>query len=233
MSIAVVTGAGRGIGRAIAERLATDGHQLLLVDVSEAVEETARELEGTAVRADITAADGMAAIVSAVRESGHGPAVLVNNAGITRDAILRRMTEADFRAVLRVNLGGPLALTRELAPLLQDGGAVVNISSRAQLGNVGQFNYGVSKGGVIGVTRAMALALAPRLRVNAVAPGFVETEMTRAMPSEVAQRVVRQIPLAEPGQPMDIANAVAWLASHEARYVTGQVLYSCGGRSFA
>lgn len=233
MSLAIVTGAARGIGQAIAARLAEAGYEILLVDLDERVHETAAELGGRGVRADIAEPTDVARVVAAVDELGAVPRVLVNNAGITRDSLLRTMEEATFRAVVRVNLGGTYALTEAIAPLLADHGAVVNISSRAQLGNVGQFNYGIAKGGVIGLTRAHALAFAPRLRVNAVAPGFVESEMTSAMPAEVRRRVVDAIPLEVPGQPLDIAEAVEWLSSDAASYVTGQVLYSCGGRSFA
>ncbi len=233
MSLAVVTGAARGIGQAIAARLAESGHELLLVDLDERVHDTAAELGGRGIRADISDPADVAEIAATVAGCGVAARVLVNNAGITRDGLLRNMEEAAFRAVVRVNLGGTHALTEAIAPHLIDGGAVVNISSRAQLGNVGQFNYGIAKGGVIGLTRAHALAHAPRLRVNAVAPGFVESEMTLAMPAEVRQRVIDAIPLEMPGQPLDIAEAVDWLASDAASYVTGQVLYSCGGRSFA
>lgn len=232
MRTAIVTGAARGIGRAIADRLTADGYRPLLVDLDERVQESAAELGGVGIRADISSPADVERIVASVRDAGT-PAVLVNNAGITRDGLLRTMDEATFRTVVRVNLGGTFALTEAIAPLLADQGAIVNISSRAQLGNVGQFNYGVAKGGVIGLTRAHALQLAPRLRVNAVAPGYIESDMTAAMPADARDRVVAAIPLAKPGQPIDIAEAVSWLASPDAAYVTGQVLYSCGGRSFA
>ncbi|MBS1886551.1 MAG: SDR family oxidoreductase [Actinobacteria bacterium] len=231
MSVAVVTGAARGIGRAIAERLAADGYTPLLVDLADSVRDAVPE-GGAAVVADVSTEEGWGAIRAAAESLGP-VGVLVNNAGITRDARLGKMTEEDFRAVLRVNLGSAHGLTAALADLIEDGGAVVNISSRAQLGNFGQFNYAVSKAGVIGLTRSLALLHAPRLRVNAVAPGFVASEMTDAMPAHVRERVIAAIPLARAGLPADIAAAVAWLASPDAGYVTGQVLYSCGGRSFA
>lgn len=233
MSLAIVTGAARGIGRAIAERLRVDGYDLMLVDLSDEVKSTARELDAWSVRADVSDPAGVAAIEAALDACGELPMLLVNNAGITRDGLLRNMDENAFRLVQRVNLGGTMALTEAIAPRIGDGGAIVNISSRAQLGNIGQFNYGVSKGGVIGCTRAFALSFAPRLRVNAVAPGFVSSEMTQAMPEAARERVISQIPLGQPGQPLDIANAVAWLGSSNAAYVTGQVLYACGGRSYA
>ncbi|WP_197375605.1 SDR family oxidoreductase [Mycolicibacterium baixiangningiae] len=232
MKLAIVTGAARGIGLSIAETLAGEGYQLLLVDVSEAVDETAAALGAAAVRADISSPEGIDAIVAAADASDATPALLVNNAGITRDALLRKMDEAAFRAVVRINLGGSIALTEALAPKMCDGSAVVNLSSRAQLGNVGQFNYGISKAGLIGATRALALALAPRTRVNAVAPGFTESEMTLAMPEQVRERIVNSIPVGRAGKPVDIANAVAWLGSDKASYINGQILYACGGRTF-
>ncbi|MGH3240384.1 MAG: SDR family oxidoreductase [Spirillospora sp.] len=232
MSLAVVTGAARGIGRAIAEELALSGHRPVMVDVSPDVKEAAAALDAIAVQADITDPEGRTSVGDAVDRASAPLAVLVNNAGITRDALIGKMDEQAFRAVLRVNLGGTYALTEFLAGRIRDGGAVVNLSSRAQLGNVGQYNYAVSKAGVIGCTRALALAYAPRLRVNAVAPGFVDSEMTRAMPPRVRERIVGRVPLGRAGRPDDIATAVAWLASAGSGYVTGQVLYVCGGRSY-
>lgn len=231
--IAVITGGARGIGRAIAERLRADGYALALVDLDPAVDETAAELGGIAIRADVASAEGVAAVRARLEADGRTVGVLVNNAGITRDAILHKMTESEFASVVHVNLGSTYRMTEGLADLIADGGAVVNLSSRAQLGNVGQFNYAVSKTGVIGCTRAHALALAPRLRINAVAPGFIASAMTDKMPEEIRQRVIDSVPLARAGQPEDIADTVAWLASANAGYVTGQVVYVCGGRSFA
>ncbi|MFT4232791.1 MAG: SDR family oxidoreductase, partial [Leucobacter sp.] len=177
--------------------------------------------------------EGVAQVRDALERDGRPLGALVNNAGITRDAIMHKMTEDDFRAVVRVNLGSTYRMTEGLAELIVDGGAVVNLSSRAQLGNVGQFNYAVSKTGVIGCTRAHSLALAPRLRVNAVAPGFIASAMTDKMPAEIRERVISEVPLDRAGRPEDIAAAVSWLLSPEAAYITGQVLYVCGGRSFA
>jgi 3-oxoacyl-[acyl-carrier protein] reductase len=232
MSQAVVTGGARGIGREIASKLIESGHQVIIVDVDGEVERTAREIGATAVSADLTDRAGRDRVVVAVTNGARPLRVLVNNAGITRDALIGKMTETNFRSVLRVNLGATYELTTALAEHIVDNGAVVNLSSRAQLGNVGQFNYAVSKGGVIGCTRALALAYAPRIRVNAVAPGFIESEMTAAMPARAREHVLASIPLARAGQPSDIANTVKWLASTESAYVTGQVLYVCGGRSF-
>jgi NAD(P)-dependent dehydrogenase (short-subunit alcohol dehydrogenase family) len=235
--VAVVTGAARGIGRAIAERLLADGLQLILPDRSEQVVECARELERsgtvTPVVADLGTEAGLAAVAGAV-ETADGPLrVLVNNAGITRDGRLAKLTPDDFLAVMRVNLGVPFQLTRRLAPRFASGGAVVNISSRAYLGNVGQFNYSASKGGVVGLTRALALELAPRVRVNAVAPGLIATDMTAAMPEKVRDKLVAAVPLQRMGQPAEVAETVAYLCSSRSDYVTGQVLIACGGRSLA
>ena len=233
MRTAVVTGASRGIGRAIAEQLAADGMHVVIIDIDPHVEDVARAIGGTARVADITAPPQVAKVAATVENSSERLSVLVNNAGITRDALLRKMTEQDFRAVLRVNLGAAMGLTEALAPLIEDGGSIVNVSSRAQLGNVGQFNYIISKAGIIVCTRAFALNYAPRLRVNAVAPGFTLSEMTAAMPEAVRGRIVDQIPLKRPAQPSEMADVVSWLASDSASFVTGQVVYACGGRSFA
>lgn len=234
--IAVVTGAARGIGHAVAARLAADGLRIVLVDLDPTVDHAAALLgaqgaETTAVTADITDVDGRAAVLAAV--SSAPLRVLVNNAGITHDARITDMDDEQFLAVIRVNLGGAYELTRTLLPAIADGAAIVNLSSRAYLGNVGQFNYSASKGGIVGMTRGLALELAPRVRVNAVAPGLTASEMTRAMPQRVLDRLVSAIPMGRMADPAEIAEAVAVLASPAASYVTGQVLVACGGRSIA
>ena len=227
--VAVVTGAARGIGRAIAERLAADGARVVLVDLDPAVEEAAAALGGIPVIADVTDAAGRAAVRAGV---GDAPlAALVNNAGITRDGRIGTLEEADVRAVLRVNLGGAYELTLALRDALADGSAIVNVSSRAYLGNFGQFNYAASKGGLVGLTRALALELAPRVRVNAIAPGLTGSEMTRAMPERVLDKLIAASPMRRMAEPGEIADAVAALLSPAMSYVTGQVLLACGGRS--
>lgn len=231
--VAVVTGAARGIGAAIAARLAAGGASALLVDLDPLVDETAAGLAGhaRAVVADITDPEGRAAVRAAV---GKAPLqVLVNNAGITRDSRIGKMDDAGFRAVIRVNLGGAYELTGTLLDAFSDGGAIVNLASRAYLGSVGQFNYSASKGGLVGLTRALALDLAPRIRVNAVAPGLTASEMTKAMPDRVLDKLVATIPMQRMAEPAEIAEVVAALASPETTYVTGQVLIACGGRSLA
>jgi 3-oxoacyl-[acyl-carrier protein] reductase len=235
--LAVVTGGARGLGLAIARLLADRGHRLLLVDRDDAVVATADELRGAghdavAVVADLTEDGGVAAVVAAVRGLG-GLDVLVNNAGITRDARLAKMTVADFTAVIDVNLIAPMRLADALADEFRDGGSVVNMSSRAALGNFGQTNYVTSKSGLVGFTRGLALSWAPKVRVNVVAPGLIDSAMSRAMPEDVLSGLVAKIPADRIGEPEDVARAVAFLASDDASYLTGQVLTVCGGRSVA
>jgi NAD(P)-dependent dehydrogenase (short-subunit alcohol dehydrogenase family) len=236
--LAIVTGAAGGLGTEIAARLAAAGHGLLLVDLDPGVAEVAAELGGEDTVAlhrvvDLTNAAGVAAVVDATREHGTGVAVLVNNAGITRDGRITKVEESDFAAVIEVNLVAAMRLALALEPLLAEGSAVVNVSSRASLGNFGQANYVASKSGLVGATRALALRWAPRVRVNAVAPSLVDTPMTQAMPPEVLAKLVARIPAGRIGSPEDVAALVAFLASPEAAYVTGQVLLACGGRSLA
>ncbi|MGH2949062.1 MAG: SDR family oxidoreductase, partial [Solirubrobacteraceae bacterium] len=208
----------------------------ILVDLDPAVEQTAAELardgvSAQAVVADVTDAGGRRAVRAAV--GSDGLAALVNNAGITRDARIANMDDEQFLAVIRVNLGGAYEITRTLLGAFVDGGAIVNLSSRAYLGNIGQFNYAASKGGLVGMTRGLAQELAPRVRVNAVAPGLTDSEMTRAMPERVLDKLVAAVPMGRMADPAEIAEVVAMLLSPTASYVTGQVLVACGGRSIA
>ncbi len=230
----VVTGAARGIGKGIATRFAADGWHVMLVDLAPDVVDTAAVIgpNTTAVVADIASDEGAATILAAVREVG-GFRALVNNAGITRDAMIKKMTPEAFTATNRVNLGGPIRLIDALAGELPEGGTIVNISSKSSQGNVGQFNYALSKAGLLGYTRALGVQLAPRLRVNAISPGFIATEMTDAIPDEIRENILSKIPLARPGQPSEIADVALWLSSDASSYVTGQVLGVCGGRTYA
>jgi 3-oxoacyl-[acyl-carrier protein] reductase len=217
---AIVTGAARGIGHAVAERLAGD-HEVLRVDLDPSV------TEAGGIVADVTDPSDRARVLEAAGEV----TVLVNNAGITRDARIVRMTEEQFLAVIRVNLGAAYELTR--AARFADGASVVSLASRAYLGNFGQFNYSASKGGLVGLTRALALELAPRVRVNAIAPSLTASEMTLAMPEKVREKMIASIPMGRMAEPAEIADTVAALASPAAAYVTGQVVVACGGRSLA
>jgi 3-oxoacyl-[acyl-carrier protein] reductase len=220
MSVAIVTGAARGIGAAIADRLSAE-HDVLRVDLDPSVD---------GVVADVTNPEDRQKILDAVDGE---ITVLVNNAGITKDARIVKMTEEQFLAVIRVNLGAAYELTQAAIPRFADGASVVSLASRAYLGNFGQFNYSASKGGLVGMTRALALQLAPRVRVNAIAPSLTASEMTRAMPDKVLDKMIASIPLGRMAEPREIAETIAALASPAMAYVTGQVVVACGGRSLA
>ena len=237
---ALVTGAGRGIGKAIALELAANG-AFVIVNYNgsqAAAEQTVgeiREAGGAAVAyqcniSDFEACKGM--IDALIKEYKHID-ILVNNAGITRDDLLMRMKEEDFDAVINTNLKGTFNTIRHMSRyfLKQRSGKIVNISSVSGiLGNAGQSNYSASKAGGIGLTKAVARELASRgINVNAVAPGFVETEMTEVLSDSVKEGLLAQIPLGRTGQAEDIAKAVAFLASPAADYITGQVLPVDGG----
>lgn len=225
----VVTGAARGIGRAIAVRL-SESFTVVGVDLSDGLADL-DDIEP--VQVDLTSNEGIEVVAEAVDRIDEPLAGLVNNAGITRDARLVNMSDDDFEAVLDVNLGAAYRLSAALAPRIAAGGAIVNIASRAYLGNFGQFNYAMSKGGLVGLTRAMALDLAPEVRVNAIAPGLVGTEMAMAIPAEVREKMVSAIPLGRMGEPVEIAEVVSFLLGDEAAYITGQVVVVGGGRSLS
>ena len=240
MPTALVTGGSRGIGRAIAETLARDGFQIFLTYVS-------RPEEAESVVTAINKAGGQARAFrldvgnpSAITEFFAGEirnkvnlAVLVNNAGITKDGFLVRMKDEDFDAVLNVNLRGAFVCTREAAKIMSKNryGRIVNISSVvAQMGNAGQINYASAKAGLLGLTKSCAKELAARnITVNAVAPGFIETDMTSSLSDEVRAEYAQSIPLKRMGTAREVADAVAFLASDKASYITGQVLAVNGG----
>lgn len=228
----VVTGAARGIGRSIAERLAANP-SFTVIGVDLAPELGLAEFDIVPVQVDLTADEGIAAVKKAVADADVPLLGLVNNAGITRDSRLINMTDDDFRAVLDVNLGAAYRLSTTLADSFTEGASIVNIASRAYLGNFGQYNYSMSKGGVVGLTRAMALSLAPHVRVNAIAPGLIGTEMAMAIPDEVLEKMIANIPLERMGTPEEIANVVWFLLTPLSSYITGHVVVVGGGRSLS
>jgi NAD(P)-dependent dehydrogenase (short-subunit alcohol dehydrogenase family) len=237
---AIITGAAGSLGRAIAARLARDVGCVVLVDLpSDGLEGAAVALRDgfdglvATVGCDITAPDAPAAILGELQSLGAVPRVLVNNAGINRDARAVKMTEEQFRAVVRVDLIAPARLAESLAPEMPVGSAILNIASRAALGSFGQVNYVAAKSGLIALTRALALQLAPRVRVNAIAPGLVDTPMTAGMPEHVLAGMIERVPAGRMASPEEIAESVAFHASPAASYVTGQMILCCGGRSVA
>jgi NAD(P)-dependent dehydrogenase (short-subunit alcohol dehydrogenase family) len=223
----VVTGAAGGIGAAVVRRLGQNC-DVVATDLSPAVHELASHSVRPVV-ADLTFHEARGDVMDAVgsrRLTG-----VVNLAGITRDALIGNLAEEDVRIVLRVNAIAPIHLALELGERIVDGGVILFVSSRSHLGNIGQVNYSASKGAVVGATQALARRLAPRVRVNAIAPGLIRTPMKAAMPTHVLDKLVARIPLGRIGEPEDVAAEIAHQLSSDASYVTGQTLYVCGGRS--
>jgi len=235
---AVLTGSAGGLGVALGRRLLEEGYTAVLVDLNPNVREVVTDLtdegfDAVACEADLSTDQGVINVVETVARLGKPLRLLVNNAGITRDARLLKMTEEQFDAVVSVNLIAAMRLTMGLDRLFAPGASVVNMSSRAALGNFGQANYVASKSAMTGFTRALAQRWAPRVRVNAVAPGLIDTPMTRAMPDDVLNKLVAKVPAGRIGSPHDVADVVMFLASPASSYVNGQVVTVCGGRSVA
>ena len=237
--VALVTGAARGIGRAIAEELAREGADLALCDLQEEwLADTAAAVRGlgrqaVALAVNVSDSQTVTATVGKVVEKFGKIDILVNNAGITKDGLLVRMSDEDWDAVLSVNLRGSFLFSRAVArPMMkQRSGCIVNIASIIGLiGNAGQCNYAASKAGVIALTKSSAKELASRnIRVNAVAPGFIESKMTEVLSEEVRNKMLEAIPLKRFGTPADVAKAVRFLVGEESAYVTGQVINVSGG----
>lgn len=237
--IAMVTGSGRGIGRRIALEMAGCGADVAVLDIDEqsassvSGELSALGVRSRAFRCDVSDSAEVEKVVEEVLRDFGRIDILVNNAGITRDTLLLRMKEEEWDLVLRVNLKSAFNCTKAVARhmLKQKSGRIINISSVIGLmGNAGQANYAASKAGLLGFTRSVARELASRgITVNAVAPGFIQTEMTAVLPEEVKKRLMEQVPLGSLGLPEDVAVTVAFLASDKARYITGQVINVDGG----
>ena len=236
---AVVTGAGRGIGRAIALRLAQDGANIVCVSRTEsnsqkvADEVAALGRKSWAVAVDVGDTEAVEVAVAKILEDTEGVNILVNNAGVTRDGLLMRMSEEDWDTVLDTNLKGAFTLTKALARSMRkaENARIINISSVVGLmGNAGQANYAASKAGLIGFTKSCAKEFAKSgITVNAIAPGFIATDMTDELSDKVKEAIKANIPVGELGEVGDIAEAAAYLAGPGARYVTGQVLTVDGG----
>ncbi|MFO7868783.1 MAG: 3-oxoacyl-[acyl-carrier-protein] reductase [Bacteroidales bacterium] len=237
---ALITGAARGIGKAIALRYASEGANIAFTDLeyNEVAEQTQKEIAELGVQAQGYASNAAnfedtQAVVKKIHEDFGSIDILVNNAGITKDGALKRMTEDQWDAVITVNLKSVFNFTKSVQPIMwkQAGGSIVNVSSVVGVsGNKNQANYSASKAGMIGFTKSVAKELGARnIRSNAIAPGFILTEMTAQLPESVIEEWKKQIPLNRPGKPEDVADVCVFLASDMSSYVTGQVIPICGG----
>lgn len=236
---AIVTGSARGIGKAIATKLASEGANVVIVDVNlEAAEETAKEIEAMGVKSfalktNVVKYDEVVEMINKTKETWGSVDILVNNAGITRDNLMLKMTPEDFDLVISINLKGVFNGIKAAFPVMmkQRSGKIVNIASIIGLiGNAGQANYSASKGGVIALTKTAAKELGGRgVNVNAVAPGYIQTPMTDKLPDDVKKQMIALIPMKRMGQPEDVANVVAFLASSDSDYINGQTITVSGG----
>ncbi len=237
--VALITGAARGIGKAIALKFASEGADIAFTDlaINEAAEDTLKEIEAFGVKARAYASNAAdyeqthEVVKEILAEFGHID-VLVNNAGITKDGLMMRMNEQQWDAVLTVNLKSAFNFIHACTPIMakQRGGSIINMSSVVGVsGNAGQCNYSASKAGLIGLAKSIAKEMGPRgIRANCIAPGFIITDMTNALPENVREEWARQIPLRRGGTPEDVANVALFLASDLSSYVSGQVIHCCG-----
>ena len=237
--VALVTGAGRGIGKAIALRYAQEGANVAFTDlvINEAVEETVKEIEALGVKAKAYASnaanfDETHEVVKQIVEDFGRIDVLVNNAGITKDGLMMRMSEAQCDAVINVNLKSAFNFIHAVTPIMakQRSGSIINMSSVVGVsGNAGQCNYSASKAGMIGLAKSIAKEMGPRgIRANCIAPGFIITEMTNQLSQEIKDQWAQQIPMRRGGTPEDVANVAVFLGSDLSSYVSGQVIHCCG-----
>ncbi|QXM05889.1 3-oxoacyl-[acyl-carrier-protein] reductase [Crassaminicella indica] len=238
--VAVVTGGSRGIGKAIALKLASLGANIVVNYTSNAAkaEEVVKEIKdmgkfAIALKADVSNAEEVQSFIKEVEEKFDTIDILVNNAGVTRDTLLMKMKEEDWDKVMNINLKGTYNCTKAVIRKMmkQKSGKIVNVASVVGItGNAGQANYAASKAGVIGFTKSIAKELGSRgINVNAVAPGFIETDMTDVLSDKVKEELIKQIPMKKLGKAEDVANVVAFLCSDQASYITGQVLNIDGG----
>jgi len=237
--IAIVTGAGQGIGQAIAVRLAQEGAEVVISDINlQSAEQTASRIrqmgrKSLALKADVANFEDVQAMVEKSTQEFGRVDILVNNAGVTKDNLLVRMTQQQWDWVISVNLKGAFNCTKAVVPLMMRNryGRIINIASVIGLvGNTGQANYAASKAGIIGLTKSAAKELASRgITVNAVAPGYIQTEMTERLPEQAKEAFLKTVPLQRVGLPQDVAGVVAFLASEDASYITGQVINIDGG----
>jgi len=238
--VALITGGARGIGKAIAQRFASEGCNIAFTDLAynELMQQTEKELIALGVKAKGYASDAAhyedtQKVVADIDAEFGRVDILVNNAGITKDGALKRMTEDQWDAVIAVNLKSVFNFTKAIQPIMwkQANGSIINMSSVVGVsGNANQCNYSASKAGIIGFTKSIAQELGSRnIRCNAIAPGFIETEMTAKLPEEVKQEWAKKIPLRRGGTPDDVANCCIFLGSELSSYITGQVINVCGG----
>jgi 3-oxoacyl-[acyl-carrier protein] reductase len=234
---AVITGAAQGLGRSMAEAFVAAGANVVLGDISsDAVTATAAALGGVGIACDVTSADQVQALLGTAVERFGSLDVMVNNAGFTRDATMRKMSEDDFDAVIAVHLKGTWLGTRAASAIMRErgtGGSIINVSSiSGKVGNPGQTNYSAAKAGIVGLTKAAAKEVGfAGIRVNAIQPGIIETAMTQALREDIRQARLKEVPLGRFGRPEEVASVALFLASDMSSYLTGTVIEISGGRN--